>query len=308
MALLWEALGEFVGLTLRVSPFLIFGAAAGAALQTFLSTRWATGMFDRRFRGSLPAAVAAGALLPGCSCATMPMAAGLARSGNPRLGTVAAFIFVSPLLSPVTVVLTWAMLGWRMTAARTVASVAGALLLGAILNRFEDRFAESPRPTSAPIAGGAPPGLEASCARSGGPRAPLFGPFTRNLAAIVRSVAPYFLLGMAIAAVLSTVLPEQAIPRFLGGSAGVWAYVLAAVIGIPLYVCEGEEVPLTYALIRHGLGAGPSLTFLLGSVGTCVPTVLMSRKVIGSRATAFYVAFWFAFAIGSGMLFETLAG
>ncbi len=109
---------------------------------------------------------------------------------------------------------------------------------------------------------------------------------------------------MLIAAALSALLPEEAIPGFLGGSSGFWAYVLAALVGIPLYVCEGEEVPITYALVERGLGPGPALTFLLGSVGTCVPTMFMARNIIGRRATVFYIVIWFVFAIVSGILLQ----
>ena len=119
-----------------------------------------------------------------------------------------------------------------------------------------------------------------------------------------RGIRP--LLAEASAAALSALLPEEAIPGFLGGSSGFWAYVLAALVGIPLYVCEGEEVPITYALVARGLGPGPSLTFLLGSVGTCVPTMLMARNIIGRRATVVYAVFWFMFVIGSGGLFQLL--
>lgn len=132
--------------------------------------------------------------------------------------------------------------------------------------------------------------------------------FWPALTAILRSITPYFLLGMLIAAALSAVLPEAAIPRFLGGSSGPWAYVLAAAVGIPLYVCEGEEVPITYALLAHGLGKGPGLTFLLGSVGTCVPTMLMARQVLGRRATTCYIVFWLAFAVLAGVVFELTGG
>jgi uncharacterized membrane protein YraQ (UPF0718 family) len=111
---------------------------------------------------------------------------------------------------------------------------------------------------------------------------------------------------MLIAAALSALLPEEAIPGFLGGSSGFWAYVLAALVGIPLYVCEGEEVPITYALVARGLGPGPALTFLLGSVGTCVPTMLMAGNIIGRRATVFYIVLWFVFAIVSGILLQSI--
>jgi hypothetical protein len=39
------------------------------------------------------------------------------------------------------------------------------------------------------------------------------------------------------------------------------------VAGAPLYVCHGEEVPLTCAALASGVAAGPGLTFLLGAVG-----------------------------------------
>jgi uncharacterized protein len=315
-----EAGSEFVTLTLEVLPFFVIGAVTGAALQAFVPTRWVERVFGGRGQRSLYAAGAAGAVLPGCACATMPMAAGLKSGSSARLGTVAAFIFVSPLLSPVTVALTWGMLGWRMTAARVAASLLGSVLLGLAVNRFEPWFRAGlgdRSPAAPPVGAASCCGPAAGCAPSnaapchsdalvGDPRT---APGERSrfwsaLRGILRSVTPYFLLGMLIAAGLSALLPEAAIPRFLGGSSGVWAYLLAAVVGVPLYVCEGEEVPITYALLAGGLGAGPALTFLLGSVGTCVPTILMSRSVIGRRATTFYTAFWLVFVVAAGLAFQ----
>ncbi len=46
-----------------------------------------------------------GMLMPGCACATMPMAEGLRRKGA-DLGTVTSFLLASPLASPQTLVLT----------------------------------------------------------------------------------------------------------------------------------------------------------------------------------------------------------
>lgn len=302
---------EFFVLMAKVLPFFLLGAIAGAAFQALLSRKWPDRLFGGGGLRPLFAAVSAAALLPGCSCATMPMAAGLKDAGAPRLGTTTAFIFMSPLLSPVTVVLTWAMLGWRMTAARVAASFAGSIALGLFVNRFEDWFScgRPAMPERAGTTEGEQPFCGAACDDGPGgcaqesPAAPGFGPALRG---ILRAVTPYFLLGMLIAAALSALLPEEAIPRFLGGSSGPWAYLLAALAGVPLYVCEGEEVPITFALHSRGLGPGPSLTFLLGSVGTCIPTMLMSRNVIGRRATVGYVVFWFLFAIGSGALFQIL--
>jgi len=77
------------------------------------------------------------------------MAAGLKGSSDPRLGTITAFIFMSPLLNPVTLILTWVMLGWSIAVARIIASVAGSFLLGLLVNRLEHRLNGKPKPASA---------------------------------------------------------------------------------------------------------------------------------------------------------------
>jgi uncharacterized membrane protein YraQ (UPF0718 family) len=77
-------------------------------------------------RAGLPIAIVAGALMPGCSRTTMPIVMGLRGMRGPRLGSLAALVFVAPLLRPITVVLTWSVLGWRMTVARVVAALAGS--------------------------------------------------------------------------------------------------------------------------------------------------------------------------------------
>ena len=104
-----------------------------------------------------------------------------------------------------------------------------------------------------------------------------------------------------------TLIPESLIPEYVGSS-GIYAYGSAVLFGIPFYVCEGEEIPITLALLKLGLGPGPSFSFLLGAVGTCIPTMIMAQKIIGKRPTLFYIIFWILFAILSGVLFQIYMG
>jgi uncharacterized membrane protein YraQ (UPF0718 family) len=299
---------EFGALMLTVLPWFAVGTLTAALIETFVPAAWAQRALGGR--SGLPAAVTAGAVLPGCSCTTMPLAAGLSGLPGARVGTLTAFVFVSPLLSPITVLLTLSLLGWEMTTARVLASLGGSVVIGLIINRYESHF--RPRRRLLPVAGGSPEAdrcCAAACQPTAGESTPSrWGELARNARRILRTVVPYFLAGMLVAAVLSALVPEDAVPDLLGGSTGVWAFALAAAVGIPLYVCEGEEAPLTVGLLAAGLGPGPSLTFLLGSVGTCVPTLLMSRGILGERATAFYLAFWIAFAISVGAAYQTLMG
>ncbi|MBI4478360.1 MAG: permease [Acidobacteria bacterium] len=299
---------ETLILTVTVAPYFLLGAVTGAALQAWLSPKWSAVVFGGTGLRPLVNAVTVAAVLPGCSCATMPMAAGLKVFPAPRLGTLSAFVFTSPLLSPVTVVLTLTMLGWQLAVGRVVASLAGGVLLGILINAMGARLHDA--------AGNGHIENAAACCETdvgaqpiqGSTLAPTSRRFRSSLYDILRSITPYFLLGMAIAGIATALVPEGSIPRYLGGASGPLAYTLALVVGIPLYVCEGEEVPITYALLEAGLGPGPSLTFLLGSVGTCIPTVVMARSVIGRRATMFYAGFWLLFALSTGLVFDMVMG
>lgn len=307
MQTLDEFFSHFGSLTLTVLPWLAVGVLAATAIEVFVPERWTSRLLAGR-RG-LPVAIATGALMPGCSRTTMPLAMGLRGMAGQRLGNLTALIFVAPLLSPITITLTWSVLGWRMTVARLIASLAGAALLGAFINRYERWF--EPHPPLRPIMGAAVD----DCATDDccGPSEAAMAPTAlRRLAdtapRIVRRVIPYFVVGIALAALVATVLPEDAIPKLVGGSAGPFAYLVAAVAGAPLYVCQGEEVPLTYAVLATGLGSGPALTFLLGSVGMCLPTVIMSRAILTPRVTYTYVPFWIAFTILAGAAFQLAIG
>ncbi len=290
---LQAAAAAFANLLVQVIPYFLLGVALGAALKAYVPAEW-VGRYLGGGATSVFYASVLGAVLPGCACATMPMAEGMARKA--RLGTVSAFILISPLLSPITLALTYGMLGWEMTLARLIAPFVGSMALGVALNALEGANVRGfAFPARHALSLAAVPERNPACASPG-------SDFWSSARGILKDLTPYFLLGIGIAAVLLTLLPEAAIPRYLGSGSGALAYLLAALVGIPLYVCEGEEVPITYALLQVGLGPGPAFTFLLGSVGTCVPTILMAQRVIGKTATAFYAGAWFLFAIGAGVV------
>jgi len=291
---------EFLTLTWMVLPYFLTGAALGAALDVFVKPEFAL----KHLRGgwlSMAKASVLGMVLPGCSCATMPMAEGLRRKGA-DLGTVTSFLLASPLVSPQTLVLTGAVLGWKFAAGRALAAFCGAMMIGGIFLWLERRHAGF---LDIPAEGPA----KKCCSGCGcsadeedeGPKK--FWPVFID---ILKDLSKYFVLGMAIASLLTVLLPPGIIIKYIGSS-GPLAYIAAVVLGVPLYVCEGEEIPLTLSLLKLGLGPGPAFAFLLGSVGTCIPTMIMSQKLIGRRGLIVYAAWWLLFALTAGFLFSLSA-
>ena len=288
-------ISNFLALLADAAPWFLGGTILGATLEAYLPEAWTLRWLGSR-RASVFNATLAGAILPGCSMTTIPLAAAL-KSQGARLGTLTAFIMISPILSPETIALTGLMLGGKITAARIVLPIAATLVMGLAINSFETRrWPGFRRPT------GALSSAQDSCCGvdSHDERVSFWRTFVR----LLHPLWLYLLLGLFAVAVLQTLIPQTTVASYMRG--GLAAYLIAAVAGIPLYVCEGGEVPLTYGLLKLGVGAGPAFTFMLGAVGTCIPTLAMAPRIIGRAATYVYVAVWLVLAIGGGLVVSLL--
>ncbi len=282
---------NYLHLLTEAVPWFLFGAVLGAAAEVLVKPAWVL-RWIRSERASVFHAAVAGAVLPGCSLTTVPLAVSL-KSQGARLGTLTAFIMISPLLSPETIALTAAMLGGKMTAGRIVIPIVVSLALGLALNAFEARRVAGFRLP------GATPKVDGCGCNAGDPNEERRR-FWPSFGRLLHPLWIYLLIGLLVVAVLQQLVSPTAIAQYMHG--GLLAYVIAAAAGIPLYVCEGAEVPLTFGLLKMGVGPGPAFTFLLASVGTCLPTIAIAPRVIGWTATGVYVAAWLVLALGGGWL------
>ena len=295
---LLEVLRHFLHLTVEVAPYFVAGTALAAAIEVFVDS---DKLLARMGNGPMAVVLAAmaGGLLPGCACAAMPLAAALITAGA-GLGVTTAFLMAAPLLSPQTVVLTWAMLGPKFALSRVFFALAGAIATGLIFLRLEkagiNGFALPLQPQQEKSSACS---AEKDCCCHAARKS-----FLKSFVVVTADLSKYFMLGMLLAALFTWIVPENAIKEHIGS--GPLAYLLALVVGIPVYVCEGEEVPLTFALLSKGVAAGPAFTFMLGAVGTCIPTIAIAFRLLGKKPTWCYLGTWAILALGAGLLFSAL--
>ncbi len=289
--MLVQVLGEFWKTTLDVLPYFIGAVLFSALLETKLNNDTLLAPFVKGKFAIIWVSILGG-ILPGCACATVPLAENL-RQKNAGLGVISSFLLVAPLLSPQTIILTYGFLGIKFAVWRVVAAMSGAIVLGYGLHLCEaKKWIQLPMIQK-----------KSCCNLSGCSNESLKPPtFFHSFWVTTKKLGGYFVLGVLIASALTVLIPTHLIPTYIG--TGLLSYIIAAVIGIPVYVCEGEEIPITRALLNLQLGSGPAFTFMMGAVGTCVPTMLMAKKIIGTRAILVYAIFWFVFAVLSGWLFS----
>ncbi|MEU0568157.1 permease [Nonomuraea sp. NPDC005983] len=127
----------FVAVCLQALPFLVFGVVLSAAITAFVPPSFWTKALPRQPYAAVPIAGAAGAVLPGCECASVPVASGLMSRGVAPAAAL-AFLLASPAINPVVLVATAVAFPGNpaMVVARFVASLTVAVLAGWAWARF----------------------------------------------------------------------------------------------------------------------------------------------------------------------------
>ncbi|WP_232320057.1 permease [Herbidospora daliensis] len=127
----------FVAICVQALPFLVFGVLLSAAITAFVPASFWTRALPRRPALAVPVAGVAGAVLPGCECASVPVASGLISRGVSPSAAL-AFLLSSPAINPVVVVATVVAFPGQpmMAVARFVASLVVAVLVGWVWLRF----------------------------------------------------------------------------------------------------------------------------------------------------------------------------
>jgi uncharacterized membrane protein YraQ (UPF0718 family)/copper chaperone CopZ len=95
---------------------------------------------------------------------------------------------------------------------------------------------------------------------------------------ITLELAPWLLLGMAIAGLLHVALPTGFIRRQLTGR---WGVVKAVVLGVPLPLCSCGVIPAGLGLKKDGATDGAAVGFLIATPQTGVDSVLVSASFLG---------------------------
>ncbi|MBK3567018.1 MULTISPECIES: permease [unclassified Streptomyces] len=120
-----------LAITTQALPFLLLGTALSGAINAFVPARVFTRILPKRAAFAVPVAGMAGVVLPGCECASVPVANSLIGRGVTPAAAF-AFLLSAPAINPV--VLTATAIAFPaspvMVLARLLASLATAVVMG----------------------------------------------------------------------------------------------------------------------------------------------------------------------------------
>lgn len=322
MELLNEFLANFVEVSLEAAPWLLFGLLAAGLIKV-----WIPESFMKRVlggKGAWPVVKGAliGAPLPLCSCGVLPAAIGLRRSGASE-GATLSFLVATPETGVDSIGVSYVLLGPFMTVVRVLAAIASAIITGMlavlVLGRQQvSTSAENDAVVSSCCSSGGCSGkpepvveVETSCCSSGnscsGSESKTGTDFwSRNLSGLKYALSDiwddityWLLFGIVLAALLTTLFPEQALAEW---GSGLPAMILMLLVGIPMYICATASTPLAAGLLIAGISPGTILVLLLAGPATNMATIAILFKEMGRRVVIVYLIGISLSSIGFGLL------
>lgn len=129
----------FVAIMIQALPFLIFGVLLSGAITAFVPVTFWQRILPKNEAAAVPVASCAGLVLPGCECASVPVAGSLMNRGVTPSAAL-AFLLSAPAINPIVLISTFVAFQGEpsMVVARFIASLATAMVVGWLWLRFGD--------------------------------------------------------------------------------------------------------------------------------------------------------------------------
>jgi uncharacterized membrane protein YraQ (UPF0718 family) len=212
----------FVAIVVQSIPFLVGGVLLAAVIATVLSDRALRRLVPSDPRVGVPVAGLAGVALPGCECASVPVAGSLMRRGVAP-SVALTFLLAAPAINPVVLVSTAVAFPGRpeIVLARLLASLVTAVAVGWLWLRFAGRVPMLHRGGAHDHGGGTVRGFLGSCRHD------------------FLHASGFLVLGAMIAAGINTFVPREVIDSVAGNAA--LAIVTLAVFAFVVAMCSEAD-------------------------------------------------------------------
>jgi uncharacterized membrane protein YraQ (UPF0718 family) len=271
----------FVAITVQALPFLALGVLVSGAIAALVSPAALARLLPRTTLLAVPAAAVAGTALPGCECASVPIAGRLAARGVQPAAAL-AFMLAAPAVNPVVLVATAVAFPGqpRMVLARFLGSLLTSVAVGLLWSRARrELLAER---------------LAGRLASEG----PRWQAFTAAARRDLYDAGGWLVVGAAAAATLQVAVPRSALlavahqPALAAPALGLLAVLLA--------ICSEADAFVAASLREFSLTA--RLVFLVVGPAVDVKLIAMQAGVFGRRFAARFAPLTFAVAVTCALL------
>lgn len=293
---------ETARLFVEMAPYLLLGLTVAGALSVILKKGFVARHVGTRGFGSILKAALLGVPLPLCSCGVIPTASYLRRAGASRPALL-SFLISTPQTGVDSITATYGMLGPLFAVFRPAAALVAGVLGGSASALVDRTSAEQSGSEIASLSGPRSVGGDDEPA---GLRAKLRSFARYAYRESVEDIALRFVIGVAIAALIGLLVPDDYFSGTVFGS-GLPGMLLMVAVGVPMYVCSTSSIPIALALIAKGMSPGAAYVFLVAGPATNAASLAILARVLGPRQTVVYVTTIVVTALAFGPLMDALS-
>lgn len=286
---------EAVSLFFDMAPYIMLGIGIAGLLHVILSKDFVARHIGGNNISSVFKAALFGVPLPLCSCGVVPTAVYLKNSGASK-AAVTSFLISTPQTGIDSITATWGMLGPVFAIFKAFAALIIGMSGGIADFIADKRSAAKKQKTSEQITvetqdhhGHTHSSVKAmNIDRYPGFFGKVKEMFNYAFFELLDDIALNFIIGLAVAAVISIAIPDD----FFTGtffSYPLVSMVLMVIIGIPMYICSTSSIPIAVALIAKGISPGAAYVFLVAGPATNAASLAIIGKALGRKTTIRYL-------------------
>lgn len=323
---LWE-------LFVSMSFYMVIGLLCTGFLHAFVKQGWIKKQLGSKSASSVVKAAVVGVPLPLCSCGVVPMAVYLRQSGASKGATI-SFLTSTPQTGVDSIIATYGLMGPLFAIFRPFAAFISGITTGFVTNylsqeqktcccsghKKEKEEEAKPQQSSCCCSGHkkeeeAKPQASSCCCSKNitkeeeAPKLSFLGKmismFTFAFGEFLDRIAKNFVIGLLVAALLATVIPED---FFNVIQHPLLSMLIVLLVGIPMYVCSTASIPIAVSLMMKGLSPGAAFVFLFTGPATNVASLAVLMKVFDKKTMLIYISTLCVCAISFGLLLDYIGG
>ena len=298
--LLWKIGVEYFYLIFQYSVVTFAVFIIGTLIASLLSDIYT------KIPMNLVTAVSAGIFLPLCVCGVIPLVKGLMATKKIKGYALLSFLFITPLLNPYTLFLSYSVMGTKYFSARLIGAilvaVIGAFFISSLkefkkvrsiaLTKASQNIPDFFKPNNKDRKAGADKDISHKNLK--------IKYYINNGYLYFKTLSKPILIGIIIGSLFSTIIPPQFIDRYINNS--LYGIFLTVLVAIPLHVCAGQEIILLKPLQVLGLSTGYQISFSIAAAGICLSVIPLFCKLFGKKLTGIITLYFFIASIGIGCL------
>ncbi|EAH6859502.1 organoarsenical efflux permease ArsP [Campylobacter jejuni] len=278
------------------------------------------GIFKKQLAGdkisSYFKAIFLGALTPFCSCSTIPLLRAFLEA-KVKLSVALAYLFTSPLINPIIFSMLFITFGLKLSLTYVVFLVFLIFIVSFVFSKFkEESFLKHiPKNTKSNIftqSAHNPSNFifkQKSCCANTQDKPKnitinykeLFKESLKNY----KKLLPYIVVAVFIGAFIHGFIPQEILQKYLNGNE-ILSIVLAAFLGIFLYLRVETIIPIGLALLQMGISQGVIMSFLIAGAGCSLPELILLKQMFKIKFLFLFVMIILGVAISFGIFINLI--